>query len=294
MKKQLFIATFAALALIATACGQKLGAANNDNITPKTSTDQEWEAKKVSTIVDHKDISPEILKFVETHFPKASISDCQKTKQLYKVSLDDKTSIEFSPKFEWTKVKCENSTIYRTVPESIVPKEIAAYVAENFPHKAIVEVEKMNFGWEIELDDCQEIRLDSQFIVIQGGKSYLDCPEINAFVATYFPMAKIRTAQQFEGEDEIEVKLTDNTEIDFYLNLDWKNIDCEDATIYMSVPTKLVPEPITTFVKSNYASCHIEEIEKEPQGGWEIELNNNMEFKFDEKFNLTGIEDKNL
>ncbi len=291
MKKQLFIATFAALALIATACGKKLGAANNDT-TPTTSADQKWEVKEVSTIIDHKDISPEILKFVETHFPKTSISDCQKTEGLYKVSLDDKTSIEFSQKFEWTKVKCENSTIYRTVPESIVPKEIAVYVAENLPHKSIVEVEKTSFGWEIELDDSQEIRLDSKFNVIQGGKSYLDCPEINAFVATYFPKAKIRTAQQFE--DEIEVKLTDNTEIGFYLNLDWKNIDCEDAIIYVSVPTELVPEPITTFVKSNYVHNHIEEIGKEPKGGWEIELDNKLEFKFDGKYNLTSIDDKNL
>lgn len=291
MKKQLFIATFAALALIATACGKKLGAANNDT-TPTTSADQKWEVKEVSTIIEHKDISPEILKFVETHFPKTSISDCQKTEGLYKVSLDDKTSIEFSPKFEWTKVKCENSTIYRTVPESIVPKEIAAYVAENLPHKSIVEVEKTSFGWEIELDDSQEIRLDPKFNVIQGGKSYLDCPEINAFVATYFPKAKIRTAQQFE--DEIEVKLTDNTEIGFYLNLDWKNIDCEDAIIYVSVPTELVPEPITTFVKNNYVHNHIEEIGKEPKGGWEIELDNKLEFKFDGKYNLTGIDDKKL
>ena len=292
MKKQLIIATLAALALIVTACGKKLGATNNDDITPKTSMNQEWNVKEVSTIVDNKDISPEILKFVEIHFPKASISKCQKAEHLYKVSLNDKTSIEFSPKHEWTKVKCENSTIYKTVPESIVPKEIAAYVAENYPHKSIVEVEEMTFGWEIELDDSQEIRLDSKFNVIPGGKSYLDCQEIQTFVATHFPKAKIRSAQQFE--DEIEVKLTDNTEIGFYLSLDWKNIDCENALIYESVPAELVPEHITTFVKKNYVHNHIQEIEREHQGGCEIELDNNMEFRFDGKFNLTDIEDKNL
>lgn len=292
MKKQLIIVTFAALALIMTACGKNLGAANNDNNTPKTSTDQKWNVKEVSTIIDNKDISPEILKFVETHFPKTSISKCQKTEQLYKVSLDDKTSLEFSKKFEWTKVKCENSTIYKTVPESIVPKEIAAYVAENMPHKFIVEVEKTAFGWEIELDDSQEIRLDSKFNVLPAGKSYLNCPEIQTFVATHFPKAKIRSAQQFENE--IEVKLTDNTEINFYLNLDWKNIDCEDAFIYATVPAELVPEHITTFVKKNYVHNHIQEIERGPQGGWEIELDNKLEFQFDSKYNLTGIDNKNL
>ena len=292
MKKQLIIATLAALALIVTACGKNLGAANNANTTQKTSTDQTWNVKGVITIIDHKDISPEILKFVETHFPKTGISNCQKTEQLYKVRLDDKTSIEFSPKFEWTKVKCENSTIYTTVPESIVPKEIAAYVAENYPHKFIVEVEKKGFGWEIELDDSQEFRLDTKFHALPKGKSYLDCKEIHDFVATYFPKAKIRSAQQFEHE--IEVKLTDNTEIDLYPNLEWKNIDCEDAIIYVSVPAELVPEPISTFVKSNYVHNHIEEIEKEPKGGWEIELDNKLEFKFDSKCTLTGIDDKNL
>lgn len=292
MKKQLIIATLAALALIVTACGKKLGAANNDNDTPKTSMDQEWNVKDVSTIIDHKDISPEILKFVETHFPKTSISNCQKTEHLYKVSLDDKTSIEFSQKFEWTKVKCENSTIYTTVPESIVPKEITAYVVEYYPHKTIVEVEKTGYGWEIELDDSEEFRLDHKFNVLPEGKSYLNCPEIQTFVATHFPKAKIRSAQQFENE--IEVKLTDNTEIDFYLNLDWKNIDCEDALIYATVPAELVPEHITTFVKKNYVHNHIQEIVREPQGGWEIELDNKLEFRFDGKFNLTSIDNNNL
>lgn len=291
MKKQLIIATLAALALIVTACGKKLGAANNDDTTPKTSVNQEWNVKEVSTVIDNKDISPEIVKFVETHFPKTSISNCQKMEHLYKVRLDDKTSIEFSQKYEWTKVKCENSTIYKTVPESIVPKEIAAYVVENYPHKTIVEVEKTEYGWEIELDNSEEFRLDYKFNVLPEGKSYLNSPEIQTFVATHFPKAKIRSAQQFD--DEIEVKLTDNTEIDFYPNFDWNNIDCEDALIYESVPAELVPEHITTFVKKNYVHNYIQEIEREPQGGWKIELDNNMVFMFDGKYNLTSIENKN-
>lgn len=291
MKKQLIIATLAALALIVTACGKKLGAANNDDTTPMTSVNQEWSVKEVSTVIDNKDISPEIVKFVETHFPKTSISNCQKMEHLYKVRLDDKTSIEFSQKYEWTKVKCENSTIYKTVPESIVPKEIAAYVVENYPHKSIVEVEKTGYGWEIELDNSEEFRLDYKFNVLPEGKSYLNSPEIQTFVATHFPKAKIRSAQQFD--DEIEVKLTDNTEIDFYPNFDWNNIDCEDALIYESVPVELVPEHITTFVKKNYVHNYIQEIEREPQGGWKIELDNNMVFMFDGKNNLTSIENKN-
>ena len=88
------------------------------------------------------------------------------------------------------------------------------------------------------------------------------------------------------------MRLTDNTEIDFYLNFDWNNIDCEDALIYESVPAELVPEHITTFVKKNYVHNYIQEIAREPQGGWKIELNNNMIFMFDGKYNLTGIENK--
>ena len=120
------------------------------------------------------------------------------------------------------------------------------------------------------------------------GGNTSNYPEINAFVETHFPQTSI---QQTKVEnDEIEVKLDDRTEIDFYLNFDWKNIDCEDSQIYGIVPAELVPTQITDYVTANYPNNHIDKIEKHNYG-WEIELNNDVEIEFDQDFNVIEIDD---
>jgi Protein of unknown function (DUF2874). len=47
----------------------------------------------------------------------------------------------------------------------------------------------------------------------------------------------------------------------------------------------LVPEQIKAYVTANYPDQHIDEIERE-NNGWEIELNNDVELKFDANFNV--------
>ena len=123
-----------------------------------------------------------------------------------------------------------------------------------------------------------------------NGGNNSNYPEINTFVETYFSQTSI---QQVKDEnDEIEVKLADRTEIDFYLNYDWKMIDCEYSQVYVSVPTELVPAQITDYVTANYPNNHIDKIEKKQNGGWEIELDNDIEIEFDQDFNVIEVGDK--
>ena len=292
MKKHLIIATFAALALIATACGKENGAATNESADERaTSASYQYEAMEAGVAVSLSDINPEIMQFVETHFPQTSIFNCHQTQYYYKVKLDDGTKLRFTHSFDWVDVDCEHSTIYTFVPASLVPEQITAYVTANFPTNQIEQIEKENFGWEIELDNDRDIKFDHDFNVINNGggtgtgtgTGTSDFPEINTFVATHFPQVSIRSARQ-DG-NEIEVKLTDNTELDFYLNYDWKNIDCNESTVYGIVPAELVPTQITDYVTANFPANHIDQIEKENYG-WDIELDNNREIKFDHNFNV--------
>lgn len=288
MKKQVIIATFAALAFFATACGKSEKAATNDNTT-MTTENQQWKKKDI-TEISLSEIDPQIKLFVETNFPEADILNCHKTQKSYKVKLDDQTSIQFDSAFVWTKVKCKKSTVYKAIPNSIVPAPIAAYLTSLLPDNHICEIEKTNYGWEIEMDDNQEIRFGTELNVIEGGNSYLDNPEIRTFVKSHFPLADIRSAQQFENK--IEVKLSDNTELAFDLDLNWTDIDCEDATVYHCVPAQFVSRPLEDFVTSYFPYNQIVEVEKRIDGGWEIEMNNTFEFKFDKDFNLIEFDDK--
>ena len=290
MKKLSFI-LIVAMALIGAAC-TKSEAPSTETATRAASNQNKFEIAKV---INESDIDLAIMEFVITHFPQTGILHCYQTQHYYKVKLEDRTHLEFTHSFEWVKADCEHSTIYTSVPTSIVPEQITAYVTTNFPGKTIEEIEKKSFGWEIEMKNGPEIKFDHDFNVINGGGnggdgngggSNFNFPEINTFVSTYFPQVSIQRVQ-LDG-NEIDVKLTDGTDIDFYLNFIWQSIDCEHATVYGSVPSELVPVQITEYVTANFPNNHIDQIEKKNNGNWEIELNNDYEIVFDANFNVIG------
>ena len=286
MKKLAFL-FLAAMAFFGTACNK---ADKLDNLSRTNQNQVLWEAEELGIAIDNSEIDPAIVLFVETHFPQTGIFNCHQTQHYYKVKLNDGTLLKFTHSFDWVEVDCEHSTIYTFVPASIVPEPITTYVTANFPNQTIKEIEKKTNGnWEIELNNNHEIKFDANFNVINGGGNGgggngSNYPEINTFVETYFPQVGI---QRVELEaNEIDVKLTDGTDIDFYLNFDWQSIDCEHATVYGIVPTELVPEQITAYVTANFPNNHIDQIEKKNNGNWEIELDNDHEIKFDANFNV--------
>ena len=113
-------------------------------------------------------------------------------------------------------------------------------------------------------------------------------PAITQFVAQYFPNATIQMVMP--DDDDIDVVLNDYTKIEFRLNNEWKKVDCEHATNYTAVPATLVPEQITAYVNANFPNTLIKKLEKKYMG-WEIELSNGLEVKFNNSFKVTEIDD---
>lgn len=113
-------------------------------------------------------------------------------------------------------------------------------------------------------------------------------PAITQFVTQYFPEATIQMVMP--DEDDIDVVLNDYTKIEFKLNNEWKKVDCEHATKFISVPATLVPEQITAYVNANFPNTIIKKLEKK-FFGWEIELSNGLEVKFNNNFKVTKIDD---
>ena len=113
-------------------------------------------------------------------------------------------------------------------------------------------------------------------------------PEITKFVQQYFPKANVLFVNS--EWDEYEVRLSDGTQIEFNRSYEWKKIDCEHSNVYNNVPAELVPEQIITYVKNNFPDQGIVKIEKNRRS-WEIELTNELEIKFDKRFNVTKIDD---
>ncbi len=285
MKKLALFAAFIALSFAVSSCTKETPTGGNN------SNNNQWEAEGNGAPVNATDIAPDIVTFVNTHFPEASILSCNQTEHYYRVILSDNTKVYFTQAFEWVEVNCEHSSIYGAVPETLVPEQITAYLTANYPNQHIDEIEREINGWEIELSNDVELKFDANFNVINnggnGGGNNSEYPDIDTFVSSYFSQTEILRIKA--EDDEYEVKLADGTEISFNLNFEWTHIDCEEASIYSAVPTELVPEQITTYVTSNYPNQHIDKIEKEANG-WEIELNNGIEIVFDSNFNVIHID----
>ena len=113
-------------------------------------------------------------------------------------------------------------------------------------------------------------------------------PAITQFVTQHFPNATVQMVMP--DEDDIDVVLNDYTKIEFRLNNEWKKVDCEHSTTFTAVPATIVPEQITAYVNSNFPGAIIKKLEKNFRG-WEIELNNGLELKFNSNFKVMEIDD---
>ena len=83
-----------------------------------------------------------------------------------------------------------------------------------------------------------------------------------------------------------EVMLNDGAKIEFDKKGNWDNVDCETY----AVPAALVPASITKYVKANFPGAKIVKIDKE-RHGYDIELSNDIELKFNKSGALIGMDD---
>ena len=90
--------------------------------------------------------NPAITQFVEQYFPKATVQMVMPDEDDIDVVLNDYTKIEFKLNYEWKKVDCEHSTTFTSVPATLVPEQITAYVNANFPNATIKKLEKKYMG----------------------------------------------------------------------------------------------------------------------------------------------------
>jgi len=103
------------------------------------------------------------------------------------------------------------------------------------------------------------------------------------FVQTNFKDQKIVYAEK--DWNSFECRLADGTKIEFTKKGAWKKIDRKDA----AVPAGIVPEAIQKYVKDNFSGCLITKIDKE-RYGYEIELSNDIDMKFNFQGVLIGID----
>lgn len=97
----------------------------------------------------------------------------------------------------------------------------------------------------------------------------------------------VKIDKDFGRISEYEAILTDGTEISFDRNGNWDNIEVNNSK---SIPAAFIPSQIKNYVKANQPGQHIVGIDKE-RHGYDIELSNGIEMKFDKNGNFIRYDD---
>ena len=101
--------------------------------------------------------------FIKTHYVVADIASVWKDMEFLKVDdyttvFNDGTKIEFYPNGDWREVKSGGSAI----PTKIIPSSIEQYISKNYPNKAIKDIKKKRYGYEVELVGGLELEFNSK------------------------------------------------------------------------------------------------------------------------------------
>lgn len=110
-----------------------------------------------------------------------------------------------------------------------------------------------------------------------------------AFVTKHFADQKVSFAK-YDNEildKNYEVIFTNGTKIEFDRKGNWLDVDCKQG----SVPAAIVPKAIADYIKANHPGLEIRQIEKRGRRGYQVDLSNDVDLRFDTRGAFVGFDD---
>lgn len=112
------------------------------------------------TPISSSELPEAALKFLAKHFPGEQIRKAEVERGFrgmeYEVDLTSGAEVDFRDNGDWKEIKAAHG---RTVPDALIPKGIAKYVAEQYPDLTIVELKRLRGGYEVELSNDIDLYL---------------------------------------------------------------------------------------------------------------------------------------
>ena len=105
----------------------------------------------------------------------------------------------------------------------------------------------------------------------------------NHFAGQSIAVAKVETDFMNKSYDVI---FTNGDKVEFDKRGKWTNVDCE----YSQVPQAVIPVVIQQYLAKEYPTAKVLKIELTDRRGYEVELNNGFEVKFDKKMRVIDVD----
>lgn len=111
---------------------------------------------------------------------------------------------------------------------------------------------------------------------------------VKNFLKTQFPQTNVIFAEKDGGLLErttYEIQLDDGTKVETYKDGTWEQVENKTK----GVPAGLIPKPMADYASSKFPEAIIIKLDKESYG-YDMELNNGIELKFNPKGALLGTD----
>ncbi|WP_292008786.1 PepSY-like domain-containing protein [Chryseobacterium sp.] len=262
-----------------------------------------------STSITAGDLPTTAKNFISTYFSGSSVQSASQysspnvRNSVYKALLNNNFEIDFDKNGNWTEIESKTK---QAIPDSFLTQEVPAiadYIKVNYPNNWIVEIDKENYGYSVELNSGLELIFNQsqQFVGIDVDNdkdneeviNYADLPQAaKNFVGQNFTNAEYVMVKKETEYNQVsyEVYLSTGYKIEFNAAGEWKEIESKTSS---ALPSSVVPSAISTYVSTNYTGYSITSIEKENYG-YAVEItkgNNDIDLKFSSTGNFLGIDD---
>jgi hypothetical protein len=249
---------------------------------------------------------------LNTYFNDATITSARRSGSaniygsIYKALLSNGFEIDFDKDGLWTEVESEkNLPIPSKFFEDQLP-EIQAYIEANYARSHVVEIEREQFGFTVELDNGIDLVFDREQRFIGIDLDDNDDDEIRIpleqlpekarmFLSTSFSGATAITIKKDRDDNEttFEVYLDNGIKVQFNEGGDWIEIESKRNVI---IPAALIPTTIAAYILQSYPAYAVKEIEKNRNGSFTIEIQHtstgrDLELDFDANGNFVRVDD---
>lgn len=108
------------------------------------------------------------------------------------------------------------------------------------------------------------------------------------FLNTHYKGCGVIMASQDWGlfDTDYSVMLADGTKVEFTGDGEWESVKHKGAKI----PSNIIPSQIVNYVHQHFPAAGITKIERDRRG-YDVELTNGLELKFDVSFNCIEVDD---
>lgn len=248
------------------------------------------------------DLPKDAKTFLSEHFQQKEISKIEETKMQmdYNVTLNDGTEIDFANTGEWESINLRWNEVPASLMNSL-PESINQFIVENYSDKTIHKIEKKFFGrndfiYRITFHKPDEVELSftKEGDIISDDPTGKRLPSsAKAFLNKHYPdKAIIAIVNDVDGD--YDVRLEENTEIEFDRKGNWFEIKIAKSQRLPESVLDLLPKKINQYIENNYPEQFIRRIEKKSYG-YRVKLNkpNNVELSFSKSGDFQRIESKN-